>query len=299
VPELILVAAFRFDQHPLVGFTPSPRAAILVKPTPGQAIRLSAGTAFRTPTFTESYLDLVIPSGVVTGVGIQSQGSTDLAPENIVSVALGYTFEDSDFVAFGLEGWYGRTSNLIQLGNITADDPAGPLVNKTFITGVSQFTNAEDVFHGVGGEANVHAFPVDGLDVRAAYSFAYYIDQGRRDAGEEDFRDPRHPMHTVFFGASYRSPIGFDMNVDVHVVSAVNQPERSFDTSTGAAIFVDCESDSYAMVSARLGQRLLNDKLEFGVTAFNITGWFTGGHREHCLATRVGPRILGSFTYRF
>ncbi|MCP4871482.1 MAG: TonB-dependent receptor [Proteobacteria bacterium] len=299
VPQFAVVAAFRFDQHPLVGFTPSPRAAILVKPTPGQAIRLSAGTAFRTPTFTESYLDLVIPSGVVTGVGIQSKGSTDLDPENIFSVELGYTFADSDFVAFELEGWYGRTSNLIALGNITSEEAAGPLVDTTFITGDSEFTNAEDVFHGIGGEASVHAFPVDGLDLRAAYSFAYYIDQGLRDAGADDFRDQRHPMHTLFVGASYRSPIGLDVNVDVNVVSAVNIPERSFDTSTGAAIFVDCESDEYAMVSARVGQRLLNDKLEFGVTGFNIGGFFNGGHREHCLATRVGARVLGSATYRF
>ncbi len=299
VPQLAVVAAFRFDQHPLVGFTPSPRGALLIKPTAGQAIRIAAGTAFRTPTFTESYLDLIIPSGVVTGVGINSKGNTELQPENIFSVELGYTFADSDFVGFALDGWYARTSNLIGLGNITSEAVAGPLVGETFVVGQSQFTNAGGVFHGLGGEASVHAFPVDGLDVRAAYSFAYYIDQEKKDAGVDDYRDPRHPMHTVFVGASYRSPIGLDANVDVNVVSAVNIPERGFDTSTGAAIFEDCTSDAYAMVSARVGQRLLDDRLEFGVTAFNIPGWFTGGHREHCLATVVGPRVLGSATYRF
>jgi outer membrane receptor for ferrienterochelin and colicin len=299
VPELVVVAGFRFDQHPLVGFMPSPRGAVLVKPTPGQAIRVSVGTAFRTPTFLESYLDLVIPSGVVTGVGIRSRGSTELSPENNFAVEAGYTFEDSDFVAFGINGWYQRVSDIIALGNIDSGGEPGPLVGSTFVSGTSNFQNADGVFHGLGGEAEVHAFPVDGLDLRANYSFAYWIDQELKDAEAETFRDPRHPMHMANIGASYRSPIGLEVNLDLHIVSDVVIPERTFDAATGNAIYEDCEADPYAMVSARLGQRLLQDRLEFGVTAFNIGGWAKGGHREHCLASRVGPRILGSATYRF
>ena len=300
VPELVVVAGFRFDQHPLVGFTPSPRGVVLVKPTPAQAIRVSVGTAFRTPTFLESYLDLVIPSGVVTGVGIRSMGSTTLSPENNFSVEAGYTFEDSDFVAFGINGWYQRVSDIISLGNIDSGGGVGPLVGETFISGTSDFQNADTVFHGLGGEAEVHAFPVDGLDLRANYSFAWWMDQELKDAGADSFRDRRHPMHTANIGASYRSPIGLEGNIDLHIVSDVVIPERTFDPATGNAIFEDCEADPYAMVSARVGQRLLKDRLEFGVTAFNIGGWAKeGGHREHCLASRVGPRILGSATYRF
>ena len=41
------------------------------------------------------------------------------------------------------------------------------------------------------------------------------------------------------------------------------------------------------------------DKLEFGVTATNLLGWRDGGHREHCMGTPVGPRVMGSATYRF
>ncbi len=299
IPQLVTVLGFRFDQHPLVGFTPSPRGALLIKPTPGQALRISAGTAFRTPTFTESYLDLVIPSGVVTGVGIQSRGNPDLEPENIFSATLGYTFEDSDFVGFQIEGWYQRVGNLIALGNIQSGEGAGPRIGTTFVVGESAFQNNDSVFHGLGGEAEIHAFPVDGLDIRGAYSFAYFIDQERKDAGEDDFRDRRHPMHSGYVGASYRSPIGLDIAADLHIVSAVVIPERTFDAATGQAINEDCDGDAYAMVSARLGQRLLDDKLEFGISAFNIPGFFTGGHREHCLGTRVGPRVLGSATYRF
>ena len=298
VPQLQTVLGFRFDQHPLVGFTPSPRAAVLIKPTERQSFRISAGTAFRTPTFLESYLDLKVPTGVVTGVSINSRGSVDLAPENIFSAELGYVFEDSDFLSFDVSVYYQRVAELIALGPIDPPDRPQGLDGTSFLAGTSTFGNAEGVFHGLGAEAGIHAYPVDGLDLRANYSFSYMIDEALLDAGADDFRDKRHPMHTGNFGASYRAPFGLDANVDVHVVSAVTIPERTF-ASDGSVLIEGCEAETYAMVNARVGYRLLQDKLEFGVTAFNIGGWVDGGHREHCMAQRVGPRVMGTATYRF
>ncbi len=298
VPQFATVLGFRFDHHPLVGFTPSPRVAFLIKPSARQSLRLSVGTAFRTPTFLESYLDLEVPTGVVTGVSIKSRGSTELEPENIVSAEVGYVFEDSDFLSFEIAAYYQRVSNLIALGRIEANDPVQGLQDGRFIAGVSTFGNLDEVFHGLGAEGGIHAFPVRGLDLRANYSFNYTIDQGLVDAGADDVRDGRHPMHMAHLGASYRAPFGLDANVDVHIVSAVSVPERSFD-SDGNVLIEGCEADPYAMVNARVGYRLLNDRLEFGVTAYNIGGWVDGGHREHCFATRVGARVLGTAIYRF
>jgi len=298
LPQLVAVLGFRFDQHPLVGFTPSPRAALLLKPTPGQALRFSVGTAFRNPTFLESYLDLTVPTGVVSGVGVKSRGTQDLRPENIFSVELGYVYEDSDFVAFEVAGYYERVARFIALGDIVPEDQLTPLTEEVFIVGTSSFENAEGVFHGGGAEFGVHAFPFDGLDVRANYSFSYIIDGALFDSDPDAARDRRHPMHMGNIGVSYRSPIGLDANVDIHIVSDVVIPERNFG-SRGEVVIDGCGAGAYAMVSARLGYRLFKDRLELGLTAFNIPAWREGGHREHCMATRVGPRLLGSATYRF
>ena len=298
LPQLVAVLGFRFDQHPLVGFTPSPRGTILVKPTERQSLRVSAGTAFRTPTFVESYLDLTIPSGV-KGVALNSLGNTELRPENIFSVEVGYTFEDSDFLSFAINAYYERVSNLIALGSVQPAETI-ELVDDHFIAGKSVWENGDDVFHGLGGEAEIHAFPLDGLDIRGSYSFNYTIDQGKREAGltGADVVDHRHPQHMGSLGASYRSSFGLDANVDLHVVTAVNIPERAFD-SVGNVVIGDCEAPAYAMLNARLGFRLPQDKLEFGVTATNLLGWRDGGHREHCMGSPVGPRVMGSATYRF
>lgn len=298
IPQIVTVLGFRFDQHPLVGFTPSPRGTLLIKPSERQALRVSAGTAFRTPTFVESYLELTIPSGV-KGIALTSLGNQELRPENIFSVELGYTFEDSDFLSFAVNAYYERVTNLISLGSVRSATSI-ELVDDHFIAGTSVWENNDDVFHGLGGEAEIHAFPIDGLDIRGSYSFNYTIDQGKQDAGltGADVVDKRHPQHMGSVGASYRSTFGLDANVDVHVVSAVNIPERAFDAA-GNVVIGDCEAPAYAMLNARVGYRFPKDKLELGVTATNLLGWRDGGHREHCMGTVVGPRVMGSATYRF
>jgi iron complex outermembrane receptor protein len=297
-PTVAAVLGFRFDQHPLVGFTPSPRAALILKPSPRQALRISFGTAFRTPTFLESYLDLVVPS-TVTAVGVRSLGNTALKPENIIAAEGGYTFEDSDYLRFDVALWYERVANLIALGNVVAPTEPLGLQGNQFIAGSSTFGNSEGAFHGAGGEAAISVFPVDGLDIRATYSFAWWGDTARRDAGEEDWRDRRHPMHTANVGATWRAPFGLDANVDLHIASAISVPERAFDAD-GAVIVEPCDAPAYAMLNARLGWRLLaGDRLELAVTGRNLTAWKDGGHREHCMGTPVGPRVLGSATYRF
>lgn len=299
LPALSLVAGFRFDQHPLVGFTPSPRFALLIKPTAGQVIRISAGTAFRSPTFTESYADLIVPSSSVTGVALHAGSNTDLRPEQIASVQLGYRFEESAFFSFGVEGYYQQIFDLIEVGNIESDSALPERQGSVFVAGSSAFLNNEGVFHSLGAEVEVHAFPVDGLDLRASYSFSYVIDQAKKDAGDPDFRDRRHPWNSAHFGVSYRSPIGLEGNVDVHVVSAVSLPERNFDSTSGEVVIEECHGDHYGLVSARLGYRFASERFELGVTGYNLAGFATGGHREHCLASRVGARVLGTATYRF
>lgn len=298
IPQIVTVLGFRFDQHPLVGFTPSPRGTLLLKPTERQSLRVSAGTAFRTPTFLESYLELVVPTNV-KGVALQSLGSVELRPENIFSVELGYTFEDSDFLSFAVNSYYERVTNLIALGGVVSS-PRAELQDGRFIVGSSTFENNDGVFHALGGEAEVHAFPVDGLDIRANYSLNLTIDQAKKDSGltSPDHFDRRHPQHMGMIGVTYRSTFGLDANVDLHIVGNVNVPERGFD-AVGNVVVDDCEAAAYPLLNARVGFRALKDKLEVGVTGSNIIGFGTGGHQEHCLGTIVGARVLGSATYRF
>jgi iron complex outermembrane receptor protein len=302
-PALDLTIGFRIDQHPLVGLTPSPRGAIVFRPAPGHAIRLSAGTAFRTPTFLESYLDLAVPSPVAA-VSILARGNPELKPENIFQVDLGYTFAASDRLSAEVVGYYQRVKNLIRLGDpVLVGDPAFPAAkigvvdpaSGTFIAGISSFENSSSTFSGGGLELGVGLFPIDGVDIKASYAFEYMVDSETGD------RDPGNPLHKINFGVQLRSSFGLDFNVDAHFVSKLNIPEREFNTETLDIERVDCRANEYVLLNARVGYRLIKDKLEIAVSGFNLLDPLLPNveHREHCFANDFGMRAYGWVTYRF
>jgi len=294
-----MVLGFRFDQHPLVGFTPSPRAALVLKPNEQMAFRASAGTAFRIPTFMESYLAMRVP-GPVTGAELITYGDLELEPEAIRSVELGYRVEGGGYLVFDVAAYYQRIDQLIHLGDVSPTYSAGldsEPYDDRFVLGTSQFENVDQVIDGFGVEPALHVFPVDGLDISVNYAFNYLMDATARAAGEDDFRDARTPMHKINGGIQYRSPFNLDFNLDVHYVTAYTVPERTFDDS-GAVMLDPLDIDPYVIVNARIILRLMEDRLNIGITGSNLTA-FHKAHREHAFGTYIGPRVYGTLSYRF
>ncbi len=303
--SLAAVLGFRFDQHPLVGFTPSPRIAIIAKPTAGTAIRASAGTAFRIPTFMESYLEVMVPSPY-SGVGYVVYGDKELNPERIQSAEVGFRYEGSDYFMFDVAAYYERVNDFIRFGPIYPSFDAGThdVYNDQFVGGWAEFENVDQPFAGFGVEPGIHLFPVDGLDISVNYAFNYVIDLDKFKAGDDDARDPTTPLHKINAGIQYRSPIHVDFGLNLHVVSAYAVPDWTYEDVGGlvpANVLTNLEVDPYMMLNARIVVRLLDDRLDLGVTGFNLNafGDKEGGHKEHEFGTHIGPRVYGSLAYRF
>ena len=295
------VLGFRFDQHPLVGFTPSPRFALVAKPTAGMAIRASAGTAFRIPTFMESYLELRVP-GPVNGAELITYGNTGLEPELIRNIEIGYRYEGSDYFMFDVAGYYQRVSNLIALTDVTStydyglDEEVNP---DQLVAGTSQWDNMDQSFGGFGIEPAVHLFPIDGLDISVNYAFNYLVDLDLYKEDPDAARDSRSPMHKLNGGVQYRSPFFLDFGLNVNYVSAYTIPERTFD-DLGDVVSDPQDMDAFFIINARIILRLLEDKLSVGVTGTNLTAFGKdGGHKEHAFGQTIGPRLYGSISYKF
>ena len=84
VQPLRLLASYRVDRHPLLdggkpGLAHSPRVSAIYIPFEGHAFRASGASAFREPTFLESYTDLRVPAPGVPGASALTQGSRTLA----------------------------------------------------------------------------------------------------------------------------------------------------------------------------------------------------------------------------
>ncbi|MBD3243488.1 MAG: TonB-dependent receptor [Chitinivibrionales bacterium] len=168
--KLRLSLGLRYDWHPLTESKLSPRGAISYLPSRNHTIRLGAGMAYRNPTFVESYLDLYIPpekNPIGVPVPTAVQGSTDLQPQDIISVELSHRGAWTRSIASDINTFFRRYRNLYRLAQ-RAPIPAGDTTGAVY----RQFVDTWDAF-GCGGEAQVRYAPTDWVNVFGNYSLFY------------------------------------------------------------------------------------------------------------------------------
>ena len=296
----------RADRHPLLaGVQLSPRGSIVYRPTEGSAVRGTVGYAFRSPTFLESYLELANPTPV-RGVTAYGVGNTDLEPERITSFELGYAISESDYFALEANVYYNLVDNLILFTDVdrfTLDEIARGDDYSAYDDGAAAFPvstlafeNEENAtFAQIGGEVGVRVFPVTGLDVYANY--AYHDTSPTRDDVVQGPRadEQRTSTHKVNVGVQYRSSFGLDVSVDLHWVSRQVWVEQVLDVAQGVR-FERFELPSYTLLSARVGYRLIEDRLELGIVGTNLVD---PNHREHPFGERVDTRVVGTARVSF
>jgi outer membrane receptor for ferrienterochelin and colicin len=299
-----IVLSARLDQHPLLSEPQiSPRGSIVVHPTPRQAIRLTAGTAFRSPTLLESYLHTAnsTPLRGVTAFGV---GNTSLNPERIVSVELGYMLQETDYFSIELNGYYNLVYDQILLSRNTANrlydfannpDLAFDPDLAAYPLGQLQFANEAADFQQVGGEIGARVYPADGLDIYLNYAIheTSAISDQATLAGRE--LDSRTSAHKVNAGIQYRAPFGLDLAADFSWVSDQVWVEQVLDTARGGTAFVAFPLPNYAVLNARIGWRFFDDQLELAVVGTNLLMH----HREHPFGQRLDRRFMGSVTFRY
>ncbi|MBK6689730.1 MAG: TonB-dependent receptor [Deltaproteobacteria bacterium] len=290
-----LLVSGRLDLHPIVGPLGSPRAAVIWKPAPRQALRLSIGTAFRTPTMAETYLDLAIsspqPGVAVTLIG----GQSGLDPEAITTFDLGYRF-DADFGELEAVVYLNRVSDLISRTPLQAtgiEQVFRPDLG-AYVAANSFYINDPRVFLALGGELSARVYPIDGVDLGGSYAAQYIFDQ---DSGDR-FTDS--PIHKLTFWGQLRTRVGLDLGLSVHFTSSQRWVEPDYDPNSATGF--DAEPlplPSSVLVMGRIGYRLLDDQLEVAVSGTNLLDFGDLRHREHPYGNQLEARLLGQVTARF
>src|SRR6266478_6621613 len=179
--KLSLVFSYRVDRHPLLaaqsitagGLVQSPRGTVFYEVKPDQVLRLTIGTAFRAPTFFESYIDLFAPIPDQPAMGVRFQGSRTLRPEQMLQAEIGYRGRFGSFQP-DLVVYAERVQNLITDGALRL--PANPSqsvdpATGQYIAGYTGFENEPGSYFGVGAEAGGKWSPADGVDLGANYSY--------------------------------------------------------------------------------------------------------------------------------
>lgn len=315
--KVSIVASGRADYVPylkrLVG---SPRGSVVIKPTDRQAVRFSGSTAFRTPSFLESYLALPIQLQL-PGVELTSASKREdvkdfiLQPEQITSAEASYLNQQSDFFEFEVTAYYNRVTNLIELAvnrNVTLAEKAGGLGGFDTTTGrynaaYGGWNNSADVYNVFGGELGLRTYPVEGLDLFANYAINYT--QQQHAAGSTELDDQRTSHHKINFGVQVRTRFGLNGEITFHYQSPQVWNEQ---VARPTGIFYQQYNlPAYTLLNARVGYRFLKDKAEISAVVYNALAEVSAigdndashglGPQMHPFGNRVGRRLMGFFSY--
>ena len=309
---LAFIADYRVDWVPyLERFQQSPRGAVLLHPSSKSTVRASVATAFRKPTFLESYLALPIQLPV-TGATQISEGVRREDPgyilraERILSAELGYLNQESDYFVIDATMFYNKVSNLIQLSAnrpVTVGDfaAAGGQNSATALypVGLGGWDNQCQAYNVYGGEAGLRTFPVEGLDLYGNYTLNAVQQDNSGCTAEELSRivaDQRTSMHKINAGVQLRTKPGIDGSVDFHYVAPQVWAEQVTSFVRQQIEQQGLRVSDYTLLNARLGYRLFSNQAEISANAFNLLDI---RHREHPFGQLVGRRLMAMATYRF
>ncbi|MDB4944346.1 MAG: TonB-dependent receptor [Labilithrix sp.] len=309
---LAFVADYRVDWVPyLEKFQMSPRGAVLVHPSKQSTVRASVATAYRKPTFLESYLDVPLQLPV-TGTAQITQGvrredpSFILQAERVLSAELGYLNQESDLFVFDASVFYNKVSNLIQLSpsrSVTVGDfaAAGGQDPQTglYTVGLGGWENQCQAYNVYGGEAGIRTFPFEGLDLYGNYTINALQQDNSGCTTEELSRivsDQRTSLHKVNAGVQLRTKPGIDGSIDFHYVSPQVWAEQVTNFTRQQIEQQQFRISDYTLLDARLGYRFLGNQAEISASGFNL---LDVRHREHPFGQLVGRRVMAMASYRF
>ncbi len=157
---ILLSAGLRADFHPSVPngkLSYRASAAWLFKE---QVIRLSVGSSFRTPTFSEMGARFFYNSEPDMEILIL-EGNPDLKPPEVLSVELAYQSIVANRLKLMPSVFYNHLSNLIY-------QDFEPVIGKTYAN-----LGTRDI---IGVELGLTYLPVDNLRIGASYTFVHFID---------------------------------------------------------------------------------------------------------------------------
>ena len=298
IKPLTLIASYRIDRHPLLdngqpGYAQSPRVSVVVRPFESHAFRASFATAFRQPTFLESYMDIRTPVPGVTGASVLTEGNRALRPERLISFELGYRGELPQLgLTVDLTGYWNIVSDLIVLSAVNPVNPADVYdsASQSFLLGRSLFSNDPQTYTARGAELGVTWNATKGLDLRASAALQSVVaNQAVPVCGP----CTQAPAAKVNAGFIYRTPVNVDLSADFSFVSATTWVEREPSPSDPTQIAnLQNPLAAYTVINARVAYRMFNDKVTVAVVGSQLGP----SHQEHPFGNSVNRRVFAQIT---
>ncbi len=299
VEPLRLVASYRVDRHPLLdegspGLAHSPRVSALFIPFEGHAFRASAASAFREPTFLESYTRIPVPVPGVNGASALTTGNTSLRAERLTAFELGWRGESPELgIDWDLALYQNTVRDLIGLSAVQRL-PAGESYDAatgSYLLGRSFFQNEEASYTARGVETGINMAPVDGLGLKLSAAFQNV----RSDREDEAQCGPcsQAPQFKLYGGVTYRTRADLEFGVDAAFTSATTWIEREPDAADPTRIDLLSNSlTAYTVVNARVGYEAVKDTVDVALVGSHLGG----AHSQHPFGNRIERRVYATLT---
>ena len=300
IKALGLIASYRIDRHPLLdngnpGYAQSPRVSAVYRLFENHALRASFATAFRQPTFLESYMNIRTPVPGVNGASVLTQGNRALRPERLLSFEVGYRGEVPQWgLTIDLAGYWNIVSDLIVLGAVNplppgeAFDPG----SQGFLLGRSLFSNDPQTYTARGGELGLTWNALKGLDLRASTAVQSIVANSAVDVCGPCTQAPTVKVNAGFM---YRSPINLDVSADFSFVSGTVWVEREPSAADPTQIAnLRNPLGAYTVVNARVAYRFFDDRVTVAVVGSQLGP----NHQEHPFGNDVNRRIFATLSVK-
>ena len=265
----------------------------MVRPFESHAFRASFATAFRQPTFLESYLNIRTPVPGVTGASVLSEGNRELRPERLISFEVGYRGELPQLgITVDLAGYWNIVDDLIVLSAVMPQNPATAFdtPSQSFLLGRSLFTNDGQEYTARGAELGVTWNATSGLDVRASAAFQSVVARGAPAVCGPCTQAPAVKVNAGFI---YRTKVNLDLSADLSFVTSTTWVEREPSPLDPTQITNPQNPlAAYTVINARVGYRLFNDK----VTVALVGSQLGPSHQEHPFGNNVNRRVFAQLT---
>jgi iron complex outermembrane receptor protein len=274
---------------------------VVARPFENHAFRASFATAFRQPTFLESYMNIRTPVPSVNGASVLTQGNKSLKPERLISFELGYRGELPRLgLTVDLAGYWNIVSDLIVLGGVQPVNPesldfpgAFDAQSQSFLLGRSTFQNDSQTYHARGAELGVTWNATKGLDLRLSTALQSIV-ANNPAPGFVCGACTQSPALKLNGGFIYRTPVNLDLSADVSLVTGTVWVERepSPQDPTQITNLQNPLPNPYAVINARVAYRLFNDKLTVAVVGSQLGP----NHQEHPFGNYVNRRVFAQIT---
>ncbi|MCP3062185.1 TonB-dependent receptor [Myxococcus sp. K38C18041901] len=296
---LRLIASYRVDRHPLLdggspGLAHSPRVSALFMPVEGHAFRISAASAFREPTFLESYTRLLVPVQGVNGASALTTGNTSLRPERLTAFELGWRGESAELgMDWDVALYQNRVKDLIGLSNFERL-PVGESYDAAtgnYLIGRSRFVNEDSIYTARGAEAGLTLALIDGLGIKA--SAAFQTVSSDLEDKEECGPCSQAPQLKLYGGVTYRTKADLEFGVDLAYTSSTTWIEREPAASDPTRIELASNAlGAHTIINARVGYAAVKNLVDVAL----IGSQLGAAHSQHPFGNRIERRVYATLT---